>query len=172
MVMVVRLGSGVSLDSIRARGLRGQRLASVLMVCAALAVFASVLLMHSVPMTHPPGGHGASGVPIGAPSHLAPSSEHAGSGGSDVATTIPAVVAGSLHMAVENCTTDCSAHAGMAMCMAVITIAAALIVLRRLVRDRPGANAMHSLVPWIGRHASRAPPWAGPSLEKLSVLRI
>ncbi|HEY9316050.1 DUF6153 family protein [Williamsia sp.] len=144
---------------------RPARSSGRLMLCAAFAVLFGVLLMHSVPMVHPPAGH----MVTGANAAYAPPVPHAAEHVSAISSTgHPQSAASQL----TGCTTDCSGHAGMAMCMAVITIASALLVVRRLLANRSGDHAGQPGSAQISRHASRAPPWATPSLEKLSILRI
>lgn len=151
---------------------RGTWLAAAVMSCAAFAVLLGVLLMHSLPMVHPPGGHSAAAAPL-SPTALHPSTtgdHHGNLAHSDAPAAAAAVPLVVFQM---GCTTDCStSHAGMAMCMAVITVVAALFLVRRLLMHHCGDDVGHGAVRWLGRHASRAPPWAAPSLEKLSVLRI
>ena len=121
---------------------------------SAFAALLAVLLMHSVPMVHAP-AHGVAGAHAAVTTHQ----EHAGH------TTMapPAMAADSTHW---------TTHAAMALCMALITVASVLLIVRRLL-GRQGANAAPRIhVPGNGRYASRAPPWAAPSLEKLSILRI
>lgn len=130
---------------------RRPRHSTLLMAGAAFAVMAGVLLMHSVPMVHSPGGHMTSTGSI---------TEHSAS------------AASGLSQIVENCAANCSGHSGMAMCMAVITIASALIFVRRLLKHHTAGPSRRCGVGLLGRHASRAPPWATPTLEKLSILRI
>jgi hypothetical protein len=130
---------------------RRPRHSTLLMAGAAFAVMAGVLLMHSVPMVHSPGGHMTST-------------------GSMTEHSTPAV--SGISQIVEKCAANCSGHAGMAMCMAVITIASALIFVRRLLKHHTAGPSRRWGVGPLGRHASRAPPWVTPTLEKLSILRI
>ena len=127
------------------------RNAGLMMAGAALAVLAGVLLMHSVPMVHSPGGHSVAAGPM--TEHSTPS-------------------ASGISQIVESCSTHCAGHGGMAMCMAVITIVSALMIIRRLLKNYSAGLARQSGIGPFGRHASRAPPWATPTLEKLSILRI
>ena len=122
---------------------------------SAFAALLAVLLMHSVPMVHAP-AHGVAGAHAAVTTHH---QEHAGH------TTMapPAMQADNTHW---------TTHAAMALCMALITVASVLLIVRRLLGHQ-GADAAPRLhVPGNGRYASRAPPWATPSLEKLSILRI
>ncbi|ORM37546.1 hypothetical protein BFL43_03910 [Williamsia sp. 1135] len=134
------------------------------MACAAFTVLLGVLLMHSVPMVHPP-GHGASGA-TAASAVRSDGGHHA-----DVDELTAAVAAGSGAVLEMGCSDGCSPHVGMAMCMAVVSVVAALLMVQRLLTYQPAAGAQSHML-WMGRHSSRAPPWATPSLEKLSVLRI
>jgi Family of unknown function (DUF6153) len=151
------------IESVRPQG--PARSSGLFMLCAAFAVLSGVLLMHSVPMVHPPAGHMTAGANAAAASPVPLAAEHV----SGISTTGHPPSATSQ---LTGCTTDCSGHAGMAMCMAVITIASALLMVRRPLANRSGDHAVRPGSALFSRHASRAPPWATPTLEKLSILRI
>ena len=165
MPVLPRLDGG-SIAGFSARPRQGGWLTAAVMTCAAFGVLLGVLLMHSVPMVHPPSGHSAAGPT--AVSALHPDVGHH----AETNELAAAVMAGSGVVLEMGCSDGCSPHVGMAMCMAVITIATALIVVRRLLdlRENESCSAAWALV--MGGYASRAPPWAAPSVEKLSVLRI
>lgn len=138
--------------------------AQVARMSTALVVVLGVLLLHSLPMTHPPGGHSA-GPGVG-PSVTA---EHP-HGGSPAAVShleAPAMAVVTMSSSIEQ-----TPEMAMGMCMAVVAIAAALLLTLTLAPRSEQNDAAQSRVTSIRRHLSRAPPWAGPSLEKLSVLRI
>jgi hypothetical protein len=163
--------SGTAAD-LRTRAGRSGWLAAVVLPCAVLTVLLGVLLMHSVPMVHPPGDHSVAGAHTSSALHPATfPGHHAHSAGAEIDGN--AVLVGARVVFEMGCSDGCSTHSGMTLCMAMVTAAAALMMLRRLLlANRPGADLAHALARWTGRHASRAPPWATPSLEKLSVLRI
>lgn len=121
---------------------------------SAFAALLAVLLMHSVPMVHAP-SHGVAGAHAAVTTHQ----EHA----DHTTMAPPAVAADSTHW---------TTHAAMALCMALITVASVLLIVRRLLGRQSADAGPRIHVPGNGRHASRAPPWAAPSLEKLSILRI
>ena len=158
-------GHGSTDVVLRHRPGRGRWLTAAAMACAAFAVLVGVLLMHSVPMVHPPAGHGVAGVSTATVTHPA-SHDH---------TALADLTALGMHGAGVvmdmGCGDGCSPHTGMAMCMAVVSVVATLLMTRRLVAHLPTVGGAHQMT-WTGRYTSRAPPWATPSLEKLSVLRI
>lgn len=159
------VGTGVAL---RGGARRRGWLCAAVMVGAAFTVVMGVLLMHSVPMVHPPSGHSAAGVStVSAAVHPGGSDDHA-----DVAELTAAVAAGPRVVLEMGCGDGCSPHVEMALCMAVVSVVAALVMVRRLLPSAPAADGAGSHALSMGRHSSRAPPWAAPSLEKLSVLRI
>ncbi|WP_143695451.1 DUF6153 family protein [Williamsia sp. 1135] len=131
---------------------------------AALFVVLGVLLLHSLPMTHSPGGHGT-GPGLDSPAVA----EHR-HGGTPTAMSHPAVPVTAL--ATMSSATDHTPGMAMGMCMAVVTIVATLLLIRHLAPDSDQNDAARSRPTRMRRHQSRAPPWAGPSLEKLSILRI
>lgn len=132
---------------------------------AAVVIAFGVLLLHSLPMTHPPGGH-SSGQQLHAP---APAGEQPGAAPATV--THQAGTAHTLTAAMSS-GVESTTHVPMAMCMAMVTAVAALLVIWHLSPDSDQNAAARSRSTGVGRHLSRAPPWAGPTLEKLSILRI
>ncbi len=137
--------------------------APIAQTSAALVVVFGVLLLHSLPMTHPPGRHGA-GPGLDAPTVA----EH--SHASLTAMSHPAVPATAV--ATMSSATDHTSGMAMGMCMAMVTVVAALLLVRHLAPDSDQNDAARSRPTVVRRHQSRAPPWAGPTLEKLSILRI
>lgn len=138
--------------------------ARVARTSAALVVVFGVLLLHSLPMTHPPAGHGA-GPRLDSPTVA----EHL-HGASLTAMSHPAVPATA--GTTMSSATDHTSGMAMGMCMAVVAIVAALLLIRHLAPHSDQNDAGRSRPTVMRRHRSRAPPWAGPSLEKLSILRI
>jgi hypothetical protein len=128
----------------------------------ALVVLLAVLAMHSMPMLHP-STHGVAGA------HIAVTAQK---GHADHPTLDPVGTAAASASAEIKGATHWSPHAAMAMCMALITVASVLLVVRRLLSRQGVGTAPRIHLSRLGRHASRAPPWAAPSLEKLSILRI
>lgn len=127
---------------------------------AMVAVIFGVALMHSLPLAHPAGGHTPTAAHTSSleHSHAAPAA--------DTPRTDPAL-AGTL------CQGDCRTHPVLHMCVAIVTIAAALVVATWLLAyssadDRRGQGRSA----WLRSHASRAPPWTTPTLAQLSVLRV
>ena len=165
MPVLPRLDGG-SIAAFSARPRQGGWLTAAVMTCAAFGVLLGVLLMHSVPMVHPPSGHSAAGPT--AVSAIHPDGGHH----ADVDELTAAVTAGSGVVLEMGCSDGCSPHVGMAMCMAVISVVAALLVTRQLLALRPADDGTRNHTHCRGKHSSRAPPWTTPSLEKLSVLRI
>lgn len=159
------VGTGVG---VRRAPSGGRRLAAAPMVCAAFTVLLGVLLMHSVPMVHPPTGHTMASASTTTVFHPEGGAGHH----ADVDELTAAVATGSDVVLEMGCGDDCSPHIGMAMCMAVISVVAALLVTRQLLALRPADDGTRNHTHCRGKHSSRAPPWTTPSLEKLSVLRI
>jgi hypothetical protein len=131
---------------------------------AAIVVVLGVLLLHSLPMTHPPGGHVAG---PGLDSATIADQRHDGA-----ATTMSHHVAPAKAVVTLSSATVHTSDMAMGMCMAIVTIVAALLLIRHLAPHSDQDDAAWSHLTAMGRHRSRAPPWAGPSLEKLSILRI
>ncbi|MBC2644849.1 MULTISPECIES: DUF6153 family protein [unclassified Rhodococcus (in: high G+C Gram-positive bacteria)] len=135
----------------------------LLRAAAVVAVLFGVLLMHSSPLldhsgghatesAHDSGGHGHSHDAAAAPMTLG---------------DLPAALAGT---GCEG--KDCSDHSGLHLCMAVVTIAAALVLARWYATATTSEAAVHSSRPPLRHRAGRAPPWTTPTLAQLSVLRV
>jgi hypothetical protein len=142
----------------------GQQL---LRVAAVMAVIFGVLLMHSAPLP----GHGAQHPTVAEhPTPAAPDiSAHAHAqphGPVAVRGDVAAVLAGS------GCDPDCTSHAGLHLCMAVVAIAAALVLARWSTLAAATAQTMPRRWAMLRRRAGRAPPWTIPTLAQLSVLRV
>jgi Family of unknown function (DUF6153) len=137
--------------------------------CAALVVVFGVLLLHSLPMTHPPGGHG-SGAQLHAPASVGETPGTPATTGTHHGPAAPvpdAAVTATMSSAIDG-----TPHLAMAMCIAMVTIVAALLINLYLAPHSDQKSGGRSRAASSGRHLSRAPPWAGPTLEKLSILRI
>ncbi|MFV9454932.1 DUF6153 family protein [Rhodococcus sp. NM-2] len=132
----------------------------LLRVAAVVAVLFGVLLMHSSPLLDHTGGHATE------------SAHDSGGHGHSHATTaepvaLPAALAGT------GCEGgDCTDHSGLHLCMAVVTIAAALVLARWYATAAAGELTVHALRAPLPIQAGRAPPWTTPTLAQLSVLRV
>ena len=134
---------------------------------AVVAVLFGVMLMHSLPAAHPaahPGGahtgSAAHAVDIHAQSH-------------EVSGTVLVRDAGVSPADAVPCGGDCGAHAGMQhLCVAVLTVVAALIVVWSWSVSPITERHLEALASWFRRHPGRAPPWTTPTLAQLSVLRV
>ncbi|MBJ8340842.1 hypothetical protein JGU71_18315 [Antrihabitans sp. YC3-6] len=134
----------------------------LLRVAAVLAVLFGVLFMHSLPLSHPIRAKVASAEPV-ADGHA-----HSHDVSAAIASTggVPSLQSGL-------CTGDCSCHSGMQhLCLAVLTIAAALIVVKSMSPTSTSDHHHHSVASWFRTHSGRAPPWTVPTLAQLSVLRV
>lgn len=134
----------------------------LLRVAAAVAVLFGVLLMHSSPLLDDTCGHpspSAHDSGAHAPSH--------DTAAEPMALGVPSALAGT------GCEVgDCGDHSGLHLCMAVVTIAAALVIARWYATATSGEIAVHSLRAPLRIQAGRAPPWTTPTLAQLSVLRV
>ncbi|MDX5961946.1 DUF6153 family protein [Rhodococcus opacus] len=137
----------------------------LLRVAAVIAVLFGVLLMHSSPLLDHTGGHATeSAHDSGA---HAPSHSHEAAAEPVALGALPAALAGT------GCEGGvCTDHSGLHLCMAVVTIAAALVLARWYATATTGEAAVHSLRLSLHIQAGRAPPWTTPTLAQLSVLRV
>ncbi|WKN60401.1 DUF6153 family protein (plasmid) [Rhodococcus opacus] len=135
----------------------------LLRVAAVVAVLFGVLLMHSSPLLDHSGGHPtSSGHDSGAHTH-----SHDAAAAPMALDDFPVALAGT---GCEG--KDCGDHTGLHLCMAVMTIAAALVLARWYATATTGEAALHSLRLPLHIQAGRAPPWTTPTLAQLSVLRV
>ncbi|ELB90950.1 putative membrane protein [Rhodococcus wratislaviensis IFP 2016] len=135
----------------------------LLRVAAVVAVLFGVLLMHSSPLLDHTGGHATeSAHDSGAHGH-----SHEAAAAPMALGDLPVALAGT---GCEG--TDCGDHTGLHLCMAVMTIAAALVLARWYATAAAGEAAVHGLRAQLRIHAGRAPPWTTPTLAQLSVLRV
>ncbi len=135
----------------------------LLRVAAVVAVLFGVLLMHSSPLLDHSAAHPtSSGHDSGAHAH-----SHDAATAPMTLGDLPVVLAGT---GCEG--KDCSDHTGLHLCMAVMTIAAALVLARWYATATTGEAAVHSLRALLRHRAGRAPPWTTPTLAQLSVLRV
>ncbi|EID81375.1 putative membrane protein [Rhodococcus opacus RKJ300 = JCM 13270] len=137
----------------------------LLRVAAVVAVLFGVLLMHSSPLLDHTGGHPtSSGHDSGVHAH---SHDAAAAPMPMPLEDFPVALAGT------GCEGgDCTDHSGLHLCMAVMTIAAALVLARWYATATTGETAVHSLRALLRHRAGRAPPWTTPTLAQLSVLRV
>ena len=135
----------------------------LLRVAAVVAVLFGVLLMHSSPLLDHTGGHATESV-----------HDSGGHGHSPEAATEPvALSALPAALAGTGCEGgDCADHSGLHLCMAVVTIAAALVLARWYATAAAGELTVHGLRAPLPIQAGRAPPWTTPTLAQLSVLRV
>ncbi|PBC35442.1 hypothetical protein CJ179_48540 [Rhodococcus sp. ACS1] len=134
----------------------------LLRVAAVVAVLVGVLLMHSSPLLDHTGGHATeSAHDSGGHGHSHEAAEPMALG------DLPVALAGT---GCEG--TDCDDHTGLHLCMAVVTIAAALVIARWYATAAAGEAAVHGLRAPLPIRAGRAPPWTTPTLAQLSVLRV
>ncbi|QHE74246.1 DUF6153 family protein [Rhodococcus sp. WAY2] len=137
----------------------------LLRVAAVIAVLFGVLLMHSSLLLDHTGGHATeSAHDSGA---HAPSHSHEAAAEPVALAALPAALAGT------GCEGgDCTDHSGLHLCMAVVTIAAALVIARWYATAAAGELTVHGLRALLPIRAGRAPPWTTPTLAELSVLRV
>ncbi|MFH5227562.1 DUF6153 family protein [Antrihabitans spumae] len=134
----------------------------LLRAAAVMAVLFGVLFMHSLPLAHPARAHVASAA------HVPDGHAHSHDASAAIAPTagVPSLQSG-------QCTGDCSSHSGMQhLCLAVLTIAAALIVVKSMSPTSTTDHHHHCMASWFRIHSGRAPPWTTPTLAQLSVLRV
>ncbi len=126
---------------------------------AVVALLFGVLLMHSLPLAHPAAGHPPVAVHAGSleHSHGAPEADGPHSASA---------------LAGTRCQGDCSSHGALHMCMAIVSIAAALVIATSLLASASDDRGVEGRSAWLRSHASRAPPWTTPTLAELSVLRV
>ncbi|WP_016881517.1 MULTISPECIES: DUF6153 family protein [unclassified Rhodococcus (in: high G+C Gram-positive bacteria)] len=135
----------------------------LLRVAAVVAVLFGVLLMHSSPLLDHTGGHATeSAHDSGGHGH-----SHDAAAEPMALDDLPVALAGT------GCEGgDCNDHSGLHLCMAVVTIAAALVLARWYATAAAGEAAVHGLRAPLPIQAGRAPPWTTPTLAQLSVLRV
>ncbi|MFD7011340.1 DUF6153 family protein [Rhodococcus jostii] len=136
----------------------------LLRVGAILAVLFGVLLMHSSPLLDHTGGHAT------ASAHDAGGHGHSHEAAAEPVALMPALPAALAGTGCEG--GDCADHSGLHLCMAVVTIAAALVLARWYATAAAGELTVHSRRAPLLIQAGRAPPWTTPTLAQLSVLRV